>query len=269
MYKLIHGDCLEEMDRIESGSVDMILADLPYQTTACEWDLSIPLISLWSQYKRVIKASGVIALTSDEPFTSILIMNDLQLFKYKWIWKKTRPTGFLDANEKPLDDYEEVIIFYSIQPTYNPQRWKGNPNHVKHGKGVLINRSKIYNGKNREIVMYQTEDKYPRKVIEIPSLNPAQKSLHPTQKPVALLSYLIKTYTNEGETVLDNTMGSGSTGEACLVTNRQFIGIELDKSYFDIATQRLARVAAELRGEYMPKVATKMLDDLPMFKGLK
>ena len=232
---LLHGDCLELMKDIPDKSVDMILCDLPYGTTACKWDTIIPFEPLWEQYERVIKDNGAIALTASQPFTSALVMSNTKLFRYEWVWRKSRPSNPFLAKKQPLRYHENVLVFYKKQPTYNPVMKKGEKNHATKG---FASKHNIQN------VQYQwdanTSDlKYPSSVIDIKSTD-STRNLHPTQKPVELMEYLIKTYTNEGDTVLDNTMGSGTTGVACINTNRNFIGIELDEKYFEIAKQRIS-----------------------------
>ena len=232
--KLLQGDCLELMKDIPDGSIDMILADLPYGTTACKWDEIIPFGLLWEQYERVIKDNGAIVLTSDEPFTSQLINSNIKKFRYKWIWKKSYSTGFMNANKMPLKNVEDVLVFYKKLPTYNPQGVvEVNKKQVrKRDKGTTI-----YNDMGLKEGEYtQKFTNYPKQVIETTK---KEKTYHPTQKPVELFEYLIKTYTNEGETVLDNCMGSGTTAIACKNLNRNFIGMELDEIYFNIAKERI------------------------------
>ena len=242
LNKIYNEDCLEGMKRIPDGSVDMILCDLPYGTTACKWDEIIPFEPLWEQYERVIKDNGAIVLTSDEPFTSQLINSNIEKFRYKWIWKKSYSTGFMNANKMPLKNVEDVLVFYKKLPTYNPQGLiEVNKKQVrKRDKGTTI-----YNDMGLKEGEYtQRFTNYPKQVIETTK---KEKTYHPTQKPVALFEYLIKTYTNEGETVLDNCMGSGTTAIACLNTNRNFIGFELDKGYFDVATKRIEKHEQQLK----------------------
>ena len=232
---LYNGDCLELMKSIQDKSVDMILCDLPYGTTKCKWDIVIPLDKLWEQYNRIIKDKGAILLFGSEPFSSKLRISNLRMYKYDWIWKKTKAQGFLNSKKMPLKDYENICVFYKRLPVYNPQGIIygnfQNDRKSKYSKG-----EDIY-GKEKEFGISHMSN-FPKQIIEFS--NPSGKGqLHPTQKPVDLLEYLIKTYTNKGETVLDNCMGSGSTGLACVNTNRDFIGIELDKDYFNIAKQRI------------------------------
>jgi len=232
------GDCLVEMDKIEDKSVDMILCDLPYGTTACKWDSVIPFEPLWKQYERIIKDNGAIVLTASQPFTTILTSSNIKLFRYELIWQKDKASGFLNANKMPLKAHENVLVFYKKLPTYNPQKTIGGlqrkrtrkkPTHEVLGK----------TGVNDKHVIWQDNTRYPISVLEF-DVDTINHSLHPTQKPVALMEYLIKTYTNEGDTVLDNCMGSGTTGVACKKTGRHFIGIEKDEKYFEIAVSRVS-----------------------------
>ena len=241
-FELWHGDCLELMKNIPDGSVDMVLCDLPYGTTRNKWDIIIPLDSLWEQYKRVIKDNGAIVLFSAEPFTSLLITSNIQWFRYDLIWSKTQGSDFLNANRKPLRSHENICVFYKKQPTYNPQKTDGKPYKAKSGETTSSNFGK-FNGN------HYTENKdgkrYPLSVLRFSGEHNSGKQ-HPTQKPTDLLEYLIKTYTNEGEIVLDNSMGSGSCGVACVNTNRHFIGIELDDGYFNIAKKRIEEAVNDL-----------------------
>ena len=232
MIDLRHGDCLEIMKDIPDKSVDMILADLPYGTTACKWDSIIPFEPLWEQYERIIKDKGAIVLTGAQPFTSALVMSNPKKHRYNLVWEKTRPTLFQHAWRMPLRNHEDIVVFYKKTPTYNPQGLVKQTRKVKrtNGGGTF---GENWNSNNEYISEYTN---FPRSIIKIPS---ESKTVHPTQKPVELMEYLIKTYTNEGDTVLDNVMGSGSTGVACINTNRNFIGIELDEDYFEIAKKRI------------------------------
>jgi site-specific DNA-methyltransferase (adenine-specific) len=228
---LLLGDCLEEMKKIESGSVDMVMCDLPYGTTQNKWDEIIPLNLLWIEYIRICK--GAIVLTSQQPFTSKLVISNPSMFKYEWIWKKESGTGHLNAKKAPLKDHENILIFYKDQPTYNPQMRTGfKPYSCKQG----AKKSENY-GSQTGAFTVSDGSRYPLTTIEF---SRDRNKVHPTQKPVALLEYLIRTYTNEGDTALDNTMGSGSTGVACANTGRKFIGIEKDPAYFAIAERRIA-----------------------------
>lgn len=233
MTELMHGDCLELMKDIPDGSVDMIICDLPYGTTACKWDSIIPFEELWKGYCRIIKDDGAIILFGSEPFTSILICSQISLFRYDLIWDKQKGCDFLNANRKPLKSHENILVFYKKSPTYNKQYWYSTPYKKINGNKK---QSSVYHD-SHDVDTESTDGK--RNPLSILSFPRDGNRVHPTQKPVALLEYLIKTYTNEGETVLDNCMGSGSTGVACVNTNRRFIGIELDDKYFEIAKQRI------------------------------
>ena len=238
--ELCNGDCLELLKNIPSKTVDMILCDLPYQRTQNQWDIMIPIKELWEEYKRVIKENGVISLFADGMFMAELMISNKKMWKYNLVWDKVLPSGFLNANRQPLRSHEEICIFYNKQPTYNPQKVKGNPNHSK-GK-PKVNENNNYGHfefvDNREEL---GDMKHPKSILTFQKTHPSI-SVHPTQKPIELLEWLIKTYTNECDTVLDNCMGSGSTGVACVNTNRNFIGIELDKGYFEIAERRISEV---------------------------
>ena len=238
------GDCLELMKDISDGSVDLVLCDLPYGTTRNKWDSIIPLDRLWENYKRVIKDNGAIVLFSAEPFTSLLITSNIQWFRYDLIWHKTQGSDFLNANRKPLRSHENICVFYKKQPTYNPQKTDGKPYKAKSGETTSSNFGK-FNGN------HHTENKdgkrFPLSVLRFSGEHNRGKQ-HPTQKPVELLEWIIKTYTNDGETVLDNCMGSGSTGIACMNTGRKFIGIELDPTYFETAKKRLEEAEVKKHG---------------------
>jgi site-specific DNA-methyltransferase (adenine-specific) len=236
--KLYHGDCLDVMYKlIEQGiKVDMILTDPPYGTTQCKWDVVIPFDDMWERLNKLIKPNGAIVLFGSEPFSSALRMSNIKNYKYDWVWNKCRGTDFLNSKRKPLSSYENISVFYLKQPTYNPQFWFSTP----YNKGLVKQSTMECYGKTNDVIS-RSEDgrRYPLNIININKLNGHKKNFHPTQKPVDLLEYLIKTYTNENETVLDFTMGSGSTGIACANTNRKFIGIELDEKYFEIAKKRI------------------------------
>jgi len=233
---LFQGDCLDIMPLIPDKSIDMILADLPYGTTACKWDTIIPFEPLWKQYKRIIKDNGAIVLTASQPFTSALVMSNPKLFKYEWIWEKSHPTGFASSKYNPLKYHESVLIFCEGKTVYNPQMTKGKPNH---SMGKIVNGGQIKSESQVNITAIQSqqsENKFPKSVQKFS--NPRFKGMHPTQKPVALFEYLIKTYTNENDLVLDNTMGSGTTCLAAKELNRKFIGIEKEPKYYEIACRR-------------------------------
>ena len=240
--KLLHGDCLELLQNIPDKSIDMILTDPPYGITACKWDSVIPFAPLWEQLNRIIKDNGAIVLFGSEPFSSALRMSNIKNYKYDWVWDKKSTSGFLNAKKQPLRRTENIIVFYKDQCCYYLIMRKG----VKRGKGIKGYHSldTIYGDVK---VSYKINDEYyPTSVLEFSNANRTGK-LHPTQKPVPLLEYLIKTYTLENETVLDFTMGSGSTGVACVNTNRDFIGIELDEKYFNIAKDRIEKAQKEVQ----------------------
>lgn len=240
LNEIHHGDYLELMKGIPDGSIDMILCDLPYGTTASKWDTIVPFEPLWKQYERIIKDNGAIVLTGQQPFSSKLIMSNEKLFRYEWVWEKSRVTGFLDANRKPLRAHENILIFYKKMPTYNPQKWVIDERFMDKRKKLDIDGYSQQNYGNHTKTKHKKDDgtRYPQSILPISSVN-TEKTGHPTQKPVALFEYLIKTYTNEGETVLDNCMGSGTTAIAALNTNRSFIGIEKEKEYVDVANERI------------------------------
>jgi site-specific DNA-methyltransferase (adenine-specific) len=231
MIKLKNGDCFELMKDIPNKSIDMILCDLPYGTTRNKWDSVIPFEPLWEQYNRIIKDNGAVALFSQMPFTADLVASNYKYFRYEWIWEKSSASGHLNANRMPMKKHENILIFYKKLPTYNPQFTKG-----KAYVSTCSSHSSNYGKQKDNITTINDGKRYPVDIIKFSK----DIGLHPTQKPVALLEYIIKTYTNEGETVLDNCMGSGSTGVACVNTGRQFIGIELDIGYFEIAKNRIA-----------------------------
>ncbi len=233
------GDCLELMKDIPNGSIDMILCDLPYGTTACKWDTIIPFDKLWEQYERVIKPNGAIVLTASQPFTSALVMSNPKLFRYNVVWDKVnRYTGVLNANKMPLRIHEDILVFYKKLPTFNKQTTAGKPYKARKTKGVGEH---TQYGKIDKITFTENNGEYnPLSIIGIPANNRKENGLHPTQKPIALFEYLIKTYTNEGDLVLDNTAGSGTTAIACLNTNRQFIVMEKEQKYYDIILKRVA-----------------------------
>lgn len=230
---LKQGDCLKLMQYIPDQSIDMILCDLPYGTTKRnKWDCIIEYGLLWGQYERIIKEHGAICLFAQAPFDKTLACSNLALFRYEYIWIKQQGTGHLNAKKMPMKAHENVLVFYKKLPTYNPQMREGKPYVCKSGRG-----STNYD-EQKSVITENSGFRYPLDILSFKS----DKGLHPTQKPVALLEYLIKTYTNECDTILDNCMGSGSTGVACVKTNRNFIGIELDKHYFSTAVNRLTGV---------------------------
>ena len=266
MVDLYYGDCLVEMKKIDNHSVDLILCDLPYGTTdrsgvekkngnnrLLKWDTVIPLESLWVEYKRVLKPKGAVVLTADQPFTSKLIMSNIEWFKYEWIWKKKKTTGFLLANYRPMKQTEDVIVFspahaaaasrHGGNMTYNPQgliekkvKKKNDPNRL----GKFLHNPEHMGKGNKLLHETEYEQKFTNYPSEIIEFGLDRNVVHETQKPVALMEYLIRTYSNEGEIVLDNCMGSGTTGVACINTNRKFIGIEKKDEYYDAAKKRIS-----------------------------
>lgn len=252
-YSLYKGDCIIEMNKIEDHSIDMILCDLPYGMTSCKWDCVIPFDKLWEQYKRICKSTCAICLFGSEPFSSYLRLSNIKWFKYDWIWHKNSSGGFATAKTRPMKYHEIISVFYEKQPVYNPQFQsysKSCAERFKQGDALKSNYAtcKINGIKAHSTSTFDFErGKYPES-IQFFKTELSKKRLHPTQKPVSLCEYLIKTYTNEGMTVLDNCMGSGSTGVACINTNRNFVGIELDDNYFKIADNRL-KEAMELNNE--------------------
>lgn len=240
------GDCLERMKEIKSGSVDMVLTDPPYGTTACKWDSIIPLEPMWVQLKRIIKPNGAIVLFGSEPFSSKLRVSNFERYKYDWVWKKTKPTGFSHSKNMPLKDFENILVFSCGSIGHKKlikNRMEYNPQGVFDYKRKISRNKKGFDGsmeRKSQLNNYIGElSGFPKMVLEFNNVI-HKKTVHPTQKPVALMEYLIKTYTNESETVLDFTMGSGTTGVAAKNLNRKFIGIELDQNYFNIANERIS-----------------------------
>lgn len=239
-YAVYNEDCLQGMSRIETGSVDCILTDLPYGITDCPFDVRLPFEPMWEQFKRVTKRNAAIVLFSQMPFGAELIMSNRKMFRYEIIWLKTHYSGFLNASKMPLKGHENILVFYQQLPTYNPQFTKGEPyTRISDRKSANYSNGKRF--KQPDVI--NREFRYP---VDYQSFR-HEKKHHPTQKPTALLEYLIKTYTNEGELVLDATMGSGSTGVAAINTGRNFIGYETEQNFYDIARQRLDRAVAERR----------------------
>ena len=239
--EILLGDCLELMKDIPNGSIDMILCDLPYGTTACKWDSIIDLDLLWGEYKRVIKDNGAIVLTSSQPFTTKLISSNYDWFKYELIWEKDRPSNVMLSKKQVLKYHENILIFYKNQCTYNPQMRDSNYDNRKR-KGIKYD---VADGVTEKTKSYVTDDhdpkkKYPKSVLYYPRNWRPQDQLHSSQKPLELFEWLIKTYTNESDLVLDNTAGSGTTAIACLKTNRQFIVMEKEQKYYDIILKRVA-----------------------------
>ena len=241
---LLQGDCLELMAKLPNQCIHAIITDPPYGTTACKWDSVIPFEPMWEQYRRISKRNAAIVLTASQPFTTALIASNMREFRYCWVWAKSRVTGFANAKVQPLRCVEDVVVFYRSRPTYNPQGLRRIDTVKRNGAsvggdslrgdtGASAGRGSLRTA-GREYVQEFTG--YPRQVLSIGS---ESGTVHPTQKPVALMEYLIRTYTNEGDTVLDNCMGSGTTGVACMKTGRKFIGIERDEEYFQIAKERI------------------------------
>lgn len=245
---LIHGDCIEEMKKLESNSIDLICTDLPYGTTKCKWDVIIPFDKLWEQYNRLIKEDGAIVLFGKEPFSSQLRVSNLDMYKYDWIWVKDTKSNFMQANHQPLNNVELISVFGKgyvrnikdkVMMTYNPQFTDG-----KEYKLPKVSKTTDLFGENHKNGVYKhyerdTSKRYPYNIIQF---NMDKPKVHPTQKPVALLEYLIKTYTNDGAVVLDSCMGSGTTGVACKNLGRDFVGIEKEDKYFNIAKERIESV---------------------------
>lgn len=244
---LRQGDCLELMKDIPSKSIDLILCDLPYGTTRNKWDSVLDLDSLWEQYNRIIKEHGAILLFAQTPFDKVLGVSNLKDLRYEIIWQKTAPTGFLNAKKMPMKAHENILVFYKKLPTYNPQMTKGHPRKVS-SKSSRKKSVERHQGKSEVLASnYDSTERYPLSV-QVFAKDQQKENYHPTQKPVALLAWLIRTYTNEGDLVLDNCMGSGSTGVACVNTNRNFIGMELTEQYFNIAEERIEK-AVEKKNE--------------------
>ena len=240
LNKIYNEDCLEGMKKIEDKSVDMILCDLPYGTTACKWDAIIPFEPLWEQYERIIKDNGAIVLTASQPFTSALVMSNPSIFRYEWIWIKSRASLFQNARKMPMKRHENILVFYKKLPTYNLELKKLE----KKIKSSRKNKGGNLIGKISEKEYYQEETGF--NFSDIFFRNPNNKNIHPTQKPIPLFEHLIKTYTNEGEVVLDNCMGSGTTAIACMNINRNYIGFELDEEYYNVSLDRIKKHKEEM-----------------------
>lgn len=252
---LLNGDCLKMMKEIPDNSIDMVLCDLPYGTSASSWDKKLPMNDLWNEYKRIIKHNRAIVLFSQQPFTSLLITSNIEMWKYNWIWEKDNGTNFMNSHFCPLKITEDICVFGNGATSfvkngenliYNPQFSEGKPYSIISGN-QKSNSAVVRGGKGGrdDVGGYKTESdgkRYPKNLIKF---NRDKDKLHPTQKPVSLCEYLIQTYTNEGDVVLDNCMGSGTTGIACLNTNRKFIGMELDDTYFEIAKKRIEEVSSK------------------------
>jgi site-specific DNA-methyltransferase (adenine-specific)/modification methylase len=265
LNKIYQGDCLECMKELPHESIDMILCDLPYGTTQNKWDSLIPLDKLWEEYNRIIKPNGAIVLTSQGVFTAQLILSQSKLFKYKWVWEKSKPTNFLNAKKQPLRKHEDICVFYKKPPTYNPQMTQGEP----YNKGVRKNQLSGSYGDFQPVEVSSTGERYPTDIIYVKTAESEGEVLHPTQKPVALGRYLIRTYTNPGEVVLDNTFGSGSFLVAALLEGRNFIGVEKNEDvalfkkekidYIDVAKRRLFLAWQSLDKKSKSKIANENL----------
>lgn len=243
MNKLIRGDCLVKMTELQDNSVDMILVDPPYGITQCKWDTIIPLMPMWKELKKIVKPNGAMFFHASQPFTSKLIMSNPKMFKYCWVWEKTQATGHFNAKKRPMVAHEDICVFYQKQCVYNPQITKGHkPINSYTKKAEVVNRTEVYGKVSKDIKGGGETTRFPRSVQLFPSdkqKNKLNGTIHSTQKPVALAEYLIKTYTNEGDMVLDFAMGSGTTGVAATNLNRNFIGIEINSDYFNIAKNRI------------------------------
>jgi len=233
--KLLHGDCLKLMFDIPDNSVDMVCCDMPYGTTACKWDTILPLDMLWFHYNRIMKDDGVVILFASQPFTFTLATSNLKLFKYCWIWEKNFSTNFLHAKRQPLRRHEDILCFYKKPGRYYPIKTEG---HIPTQGAKGSSKGKLWHGENKRDYKGGDTTRFPTSVLKFNAVDPKQR-VHSTQKPISLIEYLVKTYTTEGDTVLDNCMGSGTTGVACKNLNREFIGIEMDLKYFEIAEQRI------------------------------
>lgn len=235
MITLIRGDCLEEMENISDGTIDMVLVDPPYGTTACKWDSIIPLELMWERLKRIVKLDGAIVVMASQPFTTILIASNMKMFKYCWVWEKNFSTNFLHAKRQPLRKHEDVVVFYRRAGSYYPIKTNGHrPTQSARGSS----KGKLWYGENRRNYKGGDTTRLPVSILKIDAVDPKER-VHPTQKPVTLMEYLVKTYTKKNEIVLDFVMGSGTTMVACKKLNRNGIGIELDRKYFKIAQKRI------------------------------
>lgn len=232
--KMMHGDCLRLLQYVPDRSIDMILCDLPYGTTQSKWDCPLDLEALWKQYKRI--CVGAIVLTAQAPFDKVLGASNLEILRYEWIWEKTEATGHMNAKKCPMKAHENVLVFYAQQPTYNPIKTSGHARKTAVKRGDV---STVYGEQKFDAIPYDSTERYPRSVLVGPT-DKQRSNLHPAQKPLWLMEYMVRTYTNEGETVLDNCMGSGTTGVACVNLGRKFIGMELDAGYFETASKRIS-----------------------------
>ncbi|MDO9304623.1 MAG: site-specific DNA-methyltransferase [Sulfuricurvum sp.] len=234
-------DCLVGMKRIPDKSIDMILCDLPYGTTHCKWDSIIPLDLLWEQYERIIKDSGAIVLTAQSPFSEVLAVSKLDLFRYRWVWEKTEATGHLNAKKMPMKAHEDILVFYKKLPTYNPIKTQGHERKTA-SRNRSLQQNNHYGKMADAVTTYDSTERYPRSVLKF-AKEKQYMNLHPTQKPAALFEYLVLTYTNKGDTVLDNCMGSGTSAVVCIKNERDFIGFENDveHGFYDIILERIEK----------------------------
>ena len=239
MTQLFLGDCLEVMSSFSDNEIDLILCDLPYQMISCEWDSLIPLEPLWEQYNRIAKENAAMVFTASQPFTTVLISSNIKNFRYEWIWEKPQGTNPMAAKFMPLKSHENILVFYRKKPTYNPQMWQSTP--YSGFKSNTKNIGEAYGNLKSQHRDNVDGSRYPKTVLKFKQ----EKGYHPTQKPVPLMEYLIKTYSNEGDLVLDNTMGSGTTGVAAIQCDRRFIGIESDETYYEIAMKRIQQAKKE------------------------
>lgn len=239
MTQLFLGDCLDVMKDLPDNEIDLILCDLPYQMISCDWDSLIPLEPLWKQYNRIAKENAAMVFTASQPFTTILISSNIKNFRYEWIWEKPQGTNPMAAKFMPLKSHENILVFYRKKPTYNPQMWQSTP--YSGFKSNTKNIGEAYGNLKSQHRDNTDGSRYPKTVLKFKQ----EKGYHPTQKPVPLMEYLIKTYSNEGDLVLDNTMGSGTTGVAAIQCNRRFIGIESDSTYYGIAMKRIQQAEKE------------------------
>lgn len=253
-WEVITGDCLEVLPTLPDGIADAIITDLPYGTTACSWDAVIPFEPMWEQVRRLLKPRGAFVTTASQPFTSKLVMSNIDWFRYEWVWTKRRVSGFLNANRRPLSAHEAILVFGNTEPTYSPQMRKGRI-HKRNRERRHEQNTEVYSGFKSTGVVW-TDEYYPLSYFEFAAdpevtitrkQRPNKMQRHPTQKPVALYEYLIRTYTNEGDMVLDFTCGSGTTGVAAINTGRNFIGVELREDYADIARRRCEKAAAQAK----------------------
>ena len=238
MYSLYNNDMFDIFPTIEEKSIDLIFVDLPYNTTNCKWDVEVDLEKFWKESKRVLKDNGVVIATAQIPFSIKLGMSNLKDLKYEWIWEKSSATGHLNAKKMPMKAHENVLVFYKNPPVYNYQKTDGHERKVSKAEHKInCKESDVYN-KGQKLTTYDSTERYPRSVLKFAS-DKQKSKFHPTQKPLALMEYFVKTYSNEGDTILDNTAGSGTTGIACINTNRNYILIEKEKEYVDIINERI------------------------------